>query len=192
MHGLIKLIFNNVRIAQPISASCGCDLDCKEELFRSPVDRSRLSFLQVLSDGAKTLWRDLTTEPVWKYKELPPFRLSQLTKLDLFEASDSELARVIWFWCCRPKLIFHNSASPIIVALGVLVYLFVALVNWPGASIPERVAEMLILLLELAVGIYLFVQRIRFVRWRHEYELSIDRLIRTIHPGSEGGSAIEW
>ena len=51
---------------------------------------------------------------------------------------------------------------------------------------------MLILLLELAVGIYLIVQRIRFVRWRHEYELSIDRLIRTIHPGSEGGSAIEW
>ena len=57
---------------------------------------------------------------------------------------------------------------------------------------PERVAEMVILLLELAVGIYLIVQRIRFVRWRHEYELSIDRLIRTIHPGCEGGSAFEW
>jgi hypothetical protein len=36
---------------------------------------------------------------------------------------------------------------------------------------PERVAEMIILLLELALGIYLIVQRIRFVRWRREYEL---------------------
>lgn len=55
MHGLTNLIFNNARIAQPTSSSSGCDLDCKEELFRSLADRSRLSILQVLCDGAKTL-----------------------------------------------------------------------------------------------------------------------------------------
>jgi hypothetical protein len=183
MHGLVKLIFNNVRIAQPISASCGCDLDCKEELFRSPVDRSRLSILQVLSDGAKTLWRDLTTEPVWKYEELPPLLLRQLTKLDLFEVGDTELARAIWFWCRRPKLIFHDSTAPIIVALCVLVSLFIALVNWPGTLMPKRVAEMVILPLGLVVEIYLVVQRLKFLRWRGEYERSIDRVIRTIQPG---------
>lgn len=48
-------------------------------------------------DGFSPVWRDLTTEPVWKYQELPPFLLSQLTNLDLLEASDSELSRVIWF-----------------------------------------------------------------------------------------------
>jgi hypothetical protein len=48
---------------------------------------------------------------------------------------------------------------------------------------PKRVAELIILLLELAAEIYLIVQRIRFLGWRRDYELSIDRLIRTIHPG---------
>jgi hypothetical protein len=66
-------------------------------------------------DGLSAIWTDLTTEPDWKYDELPPFMLSQLTENDLFEASDSELARVIWFWCRRPKLMFHDSAVLVIV-----------------------------------------------------------------------------
>jgi hypothetical protein len=138
---------------------------------------------EVRNDRLLTIWRDLTTEPVWKYEELPPFQLPQLTDLDLLEASDSELARAIWFWCRRPKLIFPDSAVPIIVALCVLVSLLIALVHWPGTSLPRRVAEVVILLLELVVEIYLVVQRLRFVRWRGEYEGSIDRVIRTIRPG---------
>jgi hypothetical protein len=51
---------------------------------------------------------------------------------------------------------------------------------------------MVISLLALVAAIYLIAQRIGFVRWRREYELSIDRLIHTIHPRREGGSAIEW
>ena len=129
------------------------------------------------------MWRDLTTEPVWKYEESPPFLLSQLTELDLFEASDSELARAIWFWCRRPKLNFHDSAAPVIVALCLVVCLFIGLINWRGTSMPERVAEVIILLFEVTVGMYLVIQRLRFLRWRREYERSIDRVIRTIHPG---------
>jgi hypothetical protein len=135
------------------------------------------------NDGLLTIWKDLTTEPVWRYEESPPFLLSQLTKIDLFEASDSELSRAIWFWCRRPKLPFHDSVAPIIVALCLLVSLSVASVNWPGTSIPKRVAELIILLFEVAVEIYLVIQRLRFLRWRREYERSIDRVIGTIHPG---------
>ena len=32
----------------------GCDLDCKEELFGNLADRSQLSILQTLCEGAKT------------------------------------------------------------------------------------------------------------------------------------------
>ena len=135
------------------------------------------------NDRLLTIWKDLTTEPVWRYEESPPFLLSQLTKIDWFEASDSELSRAIWFWCRRPKLLFHDSAAPIIVALCLLVSLSIALVNWPGTSIPKRVAELIILLFEVAVEIYLVIQRLRFLRWRREYERSIDRVIGTIHPG---------
>jgi hypothetical protein len=52
-----------------------------------------------------------TTEPVWKYQELPPFLLPELIKLDLVEASDSELSRVIWFWLRRPRLTLHESTA---------------------------------------------------------------------------------
>jgi hypothetical protein len=45
---------------------------------------------------------------------------------------------------------------------------------------PERAAEVIILLLEVAVEICLIIQRIRFVRWRRDYEVSIDRVIGTI------------
>ena len=133
-------------------------------------------------DGFPAIWRDLTTEPLWKYEELPPFMLSQLPEPDLLQASDSELARAIWFWCRRPKLAFHDSAAPLIVALCIEISLFIALVGWPGTSMRERVAEVIILLFEIVVEIYLVIQRIRFVRWRREYEVSIDRVIRTIDP----------
>jgi hypothetical protein len=90
-------------------------------------------------EGLSVIWTDLTTEPDWKYDELPPFMLSQLTESDLFEASDSELARVIWFWCRRPKLMFHDSAVLVIVALCVLISLSIALVSWPGISPTKRI-----------------------------------------------------
>jgi hypothetical protein len=134
-------------------------------------------------DGLSTIWTDLTTEPVWKYDESPPFLLSQLTGTDLLEASDSELARVIWFWCRRPKLMLHDSAVLMIVALCVLISLSIALVSWPGTSPPKRVDEVIIVLFELAAAIYATGHRLRFLRWRREYERSIDRLIRNLHPG---------
>jgi hypothetical protein len=135
------------------------------------------------NDGLLTIWKDLTTEPHWKYEELPPFLLSQLTQVDLFEASDSELARAIWFWCRRPKLMFHDSAVLIVVTLCVVISLLIAFVNWPGTSMHRRVTELIILHFETAVGIYLVILRLGFLRWRRDYERSIDRVIRTIHPG---------
>jgi hypothetical protein len=134
-------------------------------------------------DGLSTIWTDLTTEPVWKYDESPPFLLSQLTESDLLEASDSELARVIWFWCRRPKLMLHDSAVLMIVALCVLISLSIALVSWPGTSPPKRIDEVIIVLFELAAAIYATGHRLRFLRWRREYERSIDRLIRNLHAG---------
>jgi hypothetical protein len=138
---------------------------------------------EVRNDSLLTIWRDLTTEPVWKYEESPPFLLSELTKLNLVEASDGELSRAMWFWLRRPKMMFPDSVALSIVASCVIVSAVIALVNWPGTSIPKRVTELSILLFEVAFEIYLVVQRIRFVRWRREYELSIDRLIRSIHSG---------
>jgi DNA-binding transcriptional ArsR family regulator len=37
------------------SPSSGCDLDCKEKLFRSLADRTRLRILDALCEGAKSV-----------------------------------------------------------------------------------------------------------------------------------------
>jgi hypothetical protein len=52
-----------------------------------------------------------------------------------------------------------------------------------GTSLPKRVDEVILVLLELAAAIYATGHRLRFLRWRREYERSIDRLIRSLHPG---------
>jgi hypothetical protein len=134
-------------------------------------------------DGLSAIWTDLTTEPVWKYEELPPFLLSQLTESDLLEANDSELARVIWFWCRRPHLMFRHSVALVIIGLCLLISLSIALVSWRGTALPKRIDEVIIVLFELAFAICATGHRLGFLRWRREYERSIDRLIRDLHPG---------
>ena len=145
-----------------------------------------------VNDGLCGIWRDLTEEPAWKYEELPPLLLAELTEVDLFEVGDTELARAHWFWSRPPKLALQESAMLLVMAFCVLLCLAFAFAAWPGMSMLERVAEMIILLLELALGIYLIVQRVKIVRWRREYELSIDRLIRTSSPGYDGGPTSKW
>jgi hypothetical protein len=147
---------------------------------------------EVRNDRLLAMWRDLTSEPLWKYEELPPLLLAELTKLDLFEVGDSELARAQWLWSRRPKLALYASTALLAAGLCVTLSLAIAFVAWPETSMPERVSEMIISLLALVAAIYPIAQRMGFVSWRREYELSIDRLIHTIHPRREGGSAIEW
>jgi hypothetical protein len=118
--------------------------------------------------------------------------LVELTKVDLFEVGDSELARAHWFWSRRRKLPLHQTTALLVAGLCATLSLAVAFVAGTETSMTRRVAGMIISLLAVVAAIYLIAQRIGFVRWRREYELSIDRLVRTIHPEREGGSAVEW
>jgi hypothetical protein len=148
--------------------------------------------LEFRKDRLLAMWRDLTSEPLWKYQELPPLLLAEVTQLDLFEVGDSELAQAQWLWSCRPKLTPQASTALLAAGLCVTLSLAIAFVAGPETSMTKRLAEMIISLLALVAAIYLIAQRIGFVRWRREYELNIDRLIHTIHPRREGGPAIEW
>ena len=139
------------------------------------------------------MWRDLTSEPVWKYEELPPLLLAELTKLDLFEVGDTELARAQWFWSRRRKLALRQTTALLFTGLCVILSLAIAFVAGLETSTRKRVTEMIVSILALVAAIYLIAQRIGFVRWRRrEYELSIGRLVRTIHPGREGRSTVAW
>ena len=137
---------------------------------------------KIRQDELLAICRDLTTEPVWKYQESPPLLLPDLIKLDLVEACDSELPRAMWFWLRRSRLTLHEGTALIVVALCALLSLTIAFVDWSLTSMMKRAAEVMILHVGVAVQICAVVHRFRFLRWRREYELSIDRLTRTLHP----------
>jgi DNA-binding transcriptional ArsR family regulator len=44
-----------IRFPKPLTPSSGCDLECKERLFRTLADRASLRILDTLCKGAKTV-----------------------------------------------------------------------------------------------------------------------------------------
>jgi hypothetical protein len=122
-------------------------------------------------------------EPDWHYPELPPPLLPQLMAPKLSLHDDPELSRAIWFWLRRPKVTLYESRTALLVKGScVLLALTIALVDWPPRSISTLATEVIILAFCVAIEIGAIMHRVRVIRWRREYELSVHRLIRTTHP----------
>ena len=129
------------------------------------------------------IWRDLDTEQVWQYEELPPSQLPELKELTARVASDSELSRAVWFWLRRPRSTFYESSAALVLELlCVLLCLIIPFSYWPLTSISSVAAEMIIVLSGVAIEIGAMAHGVRLVHWRREYERSVNRLIRTIYP----------
>jgi len=110
------------------------------------------------------VWQDLQDEPHWKYGQLPPVQILEESGLN-YIAHNGELARANWFWRRRPRLLQATSCIVwLVVALGLPLWLFIL----PGIGVPLIILAAVIVNTEIA----------RSVRWRRQYELSIDRLIR--------------
>jgi hypothetical protein len=122
----------------------------------------KLGFGQRLGE----IWRDLQDEAQWKYERLSPVQLLEKSQLHAHLMNNDELARASWFWSRRPRFLQAGSTVIwIIVALGLPLWLSIGLV----AGLPLIIAAVVIVEIEI----------VRSVRWRRQYELSIDRLIRT-------------
>jgi hypothetical protein len=110
--------------------------------------------------------RDLEDNPRWKYDELSPVQLLEKLKLDKYRVDNDELERVEYFWSRRPRFLrLISYLAWAIVALGVPFWLF---------SVPAIGAPLFIVAAVLAN-----TDIVRSVRWRRQYELSIDRLNRS-------------
>jgi hypothetical protein len=112
----------------------------------------------------------LNDDQAWKYDELGPVELLEKAEIQSQTIPDHELERADWFWRRRPR------------ALSV-----VAFVCWVAAAIgaPFCIIRPFIGCPVLIASIVLvLVTIVRFVRWRREYELSVDRIIRTSGNGS--------
>ena len=77
-------------IAKPRSPSSGCDLDCKEKLFHSLADHTRLCILDTLGKGAKTVVQIATA--------------TGLSQLDV----STQLKRLLDCGCVTPQRTAHS------------------------------------------------------------------------------------
>jgi hypothetical protein len=118
------------------------------------------------------LWQDLQADPHWKYEQLSPVQLLEKSELQGYPTNDNELARATWFWSRRRR--FLQAASCIVwlaLALGLPFWLFIG----PSIGVPLLILAAVIVNAEI----------VRSARWRRQYELSIDRLIRNSTNGHE-------
>jgi hypothetical protein len=118
------------------------------------------------------VWRDLQDNPHWKYEQLSPVQLLDRSDAHRYPPDKDELARANWFWSRRPRWL--QAASCIIwltVALGVPLWLF----SFPAIGVS------LIIIAAFVAN----TEMVQSVRWRRQYELSIDRLIRTCKDGRD-------
>ena len=110
------------------------------------------------------VWQDPQNEQKWKYEELSPARL--LEKLNLLESSreNDELARANWFWGRRPRVLTMASYLAWLIVIGGLPFwLFIV----PVIGLPIIVISLMMVNIDI----------VQSLRWRRQYELSIDRLI---------------
>jgi hypothetical protein len=120
-----------------------------------------------LSFGTRlgAVWQDLQDDSDWKYEWLSPVHLLENLELNRYPTDNAELDRAIWFWSRRPRLLPAVSWIVwLIVALGLPLWLFV----FPVIGVPLLIVAAVIVNTEI----------VRSVRWRRQYESSIDRLIR--------------
>jgi hypothetical protein len=142
------------------------------KIDRSIVNRSQLE-KHGLSQALSEVWHDLQADPKWKYEQLTPIQLLERSELRIRLPDSGELARATWFWSRRPRLLsVASSILWITVALGLPFWLRI-----PSIGVP------LIILAAAVINTDL----VRSLRWRHQYESSIDRLIRTIAAHDSGG-----
>ena len=121
----------------------------------------------ILTKPLVRVWRDLEDKQLWKYDELSPVRLLEKLKLNEYPADKDELARAEHFWSRRLRLLpVISYVFWLTAALGLPFWLFI----FPTIGVPLLIVSALVVNTEI----------VRAVRWRRQYELSIDRLIHTL------------
>jgi hypothetical protein len=142
------------------------------KIDRSIVNRSQLE-KQGFGQALREVWHDLRADPKWKYEQLTPIQLLEKSELRIRLPDSGELVRATWFWSRRPRLLsVASSLLWITVALGLPFWLRI-----PAIGVPLIILAVVVINTDL----------VRSLRWRHQYESSIDRLIRTIAAHDSGG-----
>jgi len=143
--------------------------ECDAEISELAESCPRCGLGQALSE----VWHDLRADPKWKYERLTPIQLLEKSDLRIHLPDSGELVRATWFWSRRPRLLsVASSILWITVTLGLPFWLRI-----PSIGVP----------LTILAAVVINTDLVRSLRWRRQYESSIDRLIRTIAAHDSGG-----
>jgi len=113
-------------------------------------------------------WRDFQYPSRWRYPDLAPQEVLAGRQLKIELAAEPELKRAAWLWFRRPKLILgYGAFSYVIMVACITVAMLV-----PVIGIFVAVFWLCIWVLAIAAD------TIRYVRWRRDYETTLDRLLR--------------
>jgi hypothetical protein len=113
-------------------------------------------------------WRDFQYPSRWRYPDLTPSDLLTLRHFKAGLTAESELQRAVWLWSRRPRLILGSGAlSYVIMVACTLVALLIPVCGFFFAG-----AWLGVWVLAIAAD------TIRYVRWRRDYEMALDRLLR--------------
>ena len=132
----------------------------------------RLSEKSRFTKQLTEFWHDLQDEQHWKYGSSSPVQILERLNLDTWQQNNDELVRTEWFWNRRPRLLRATSYVVwLSAALGLPFWLFII----PAIGIPLLIISAVVVEAEI----------VQSVRWRRQYELSIDRLVRTSLNGKD-------
>jgi len=113
-------------------------------------------------------WRDFQYPSRWRYPDLAPQEVLAGRQLKIELAAEPELKRAAWLWFRRPKLILgYGAFSYVIMVACITVAMLV-----PVIGIFVALVWLCIWVLAIAAD------TIRYVRWRRDYETTLDRLLR--------------
>jgi hypothetical protein len=109
----------------------------------------------------------------WRFAGLAPSDLLRSLHCDLSDIDYAEFVRAKWMWTRKPKSSLEHGLSGYLV----LVFIGVALL------LISYVGIMLALVCSFATLLMVAKDAVRFGRWRHAYESSIARVIRSRRKG---------
>jgi hypothetical protein len=113
-------------------------------------------------------WRDFQYPSRWRYPDLAPQEVLANRQSKLESAAGAELGRAVWLWCRRPKLILGSGPLSYVIMVACTILAMAV----PFFGILFAVAWLGIWVLAIAAD------TIRYVRWRRDYEVALDRVLR--------------
>jgi hypothetical protein len=113
-------------------------------------------------------WRDFQYPSRWRYPDLMPQDVLTFRQFKIELAAEPELKRAVWLWSRRPRLILGSGALSYVIMIACTTIALLV----PVIGIFFAAAWLGIWVLAIAAD------TIRYVRWRRDYEISLDLLLR--------------